>query len=147
MESARLESENQITDFLHSFKFALMTRLTETEATERAMKALAERIVRLRKERGITQVDLAKALGITQPMVSRMEQGDFRISSESIVTLAKLFNVSADQILGLKIAEPTQPSISRRWLKRLVSIEKLPKRDQDGLIQTVDRYLKASDAL
>ena len=125
-----------------------MTRIAEDSITTREMKELADRIVKLRKERGITQVDLAAALGVTQPMVSRFEGGEFRISSDALIKLAKLLAVTSDELLGLKTsALDGTKTISRRWLKRLVKIEKLPKRDQDGLIQTVDRYLKASGTI
>jgi len=121
----------------------LATQTNGTTATERGMQKLATRVVKIRKERGITQVELAKLLGVTQPMVSRIERGELRLNGEVIVKLAKLYKVSTDELLGVKpISEPT-PSVSRRWLKRLAKIEQLPKRDQDGLIQTIDRYLKA----
>ena len=73
-------------------------------------------------------------------MVSRLEKGDYRLNGAIIISLARIFKVSADDILGLKTpAQEGTTAISRRWLKRLVKIETLPKRDQDGLIQTVDR--------
>jgi transcriptional regulator with XRE-family HTH domain len=111
------------------------------------MRDLAARIVKIRKEKGITQVELAKTLGVTQSMVSRIEQGELRLNGEVIIKLAKLYNVTTDELLGLKPVQNDQPAISRRWLRRFQKIEKLSKRDQDGLIQTVDRYLKASGQL
>ena len=116
-------------------------------STEDGMREIAERIVRMRKEKGITQVQLAETLGVTQSMVSRIEKGELRLNGEVIIKISTLYGVSADTILGLKSSEESQPKISRRWLKRLLMIERLPKRDQDGLIQTVDRYLKASGAI
>ena len=130
-----------------SIGFPLMSRVKNEPVSELAAKDIAERVVKLRKERGITQVELAKILGVTQPMISRLEKGEFRFNDETIVTLATLYKVSADEILGLKTTSTTDPNVSRRWLKRLALIEKLPKRDQDGLIQTVDRYLKASGTI
>ena len=124
-----------------------MGRVADDVANELDAKEIAERILRLRKERGITQVELSKTLGITQPMISRLEKGDYRLNGELIISLSKIFQVSADEILGLKPPQQDGSNISRRWLKRLAKIEKLPKRDQDGLIQTVDRYLKASGTL
>ncbi len=113
--------------------------------TEQGMKQLADRIVEIRKRQGITQVELAKLLGITQPVVSNMEKGLLRLHGEVIVKLAKLFKVPTDELLGMKPFKNDQPKITRRWLRRLKKISQLPKRDQDGLIQTVDRYLKAAD--
>jgi transcriptional regulator with XRE-family HTH domain len=121
----------------------LATQTNGTTATERGMQRLAARVVKIRKERGVTQVELAKTLGVTQSMVSRIERGELRLNGEVIVKLSKLYEVSTDELLGVKPIDEERPAISRRWLKRLKKIEELPKRDQDGLIQTIDRYLKA----
>ena len=110
--------------------------------TQRGMRELADRVVAIRKEKGVTQNELAEILGITQPMVSKIESGAFRLNGEVIVKLAKLFEVSTDELLGLKPVRPIQPTINSRWLRRLRKIEKLSKKDQDGLIKAVDRYLK-----
>ena len=120
-----------------------MAKTNGTTATDRGMRQLAQRIVKIRKQKGITQVELAKILGVTQSMVSRIELGELRLNGEVIVKLAKLYEVSTDELLGVRPIEDDRPVISRRWLRRLKKIEELPKRDQDGLIQTVDRYLKA----
>jgi transcriptional regulator with XRE-family HTH domain len=59
-------------------------------------------MARLRRERGIPQVELAEMLGIVQPMVSAYENGGLRLHGELIVELTKFLDVSADQLLGLK---------------------------------------------
>ena len=128
-------------------EISTVAKLSTGTTTERGMRDLAERIVAIRKEKGITQVDLAKTLGVTQPMVSRIERAELRLNGEVIVKLAKLFKISTDELLGVKPVKNGQPVISRRWLRRMKKIEQLSKRDQDGLIQTVDRYLKAADQL
>lgn len=128
-------------------ELSTLPKTTGTTATERGMRDLAARVVKIRKERGITQVELAKILGVTQSMVSRIEKGELRLNGEVIVKLAKLFKISADELLGLKPVKNDQPVINRRWLRRFKKIDKLSKRDQDGLIQTVDRYLKAAGQL
>jgi len=127
-------------------EFAMSAKPQGT-TTERGMKELAKRVVKIRKEKGVTQVELSQRLGVTQPMVSRIEKGELRLNGEVIVKLAKLFKISTDELLGLKPIKNGEPEISRRWLRRLKKINQLSKRDQDGLIQTVDRYLKAADQL
>ena len=143
-----LESSSRITSHCDELELAMIRATDKDASKEHEAKEIAERILRFRKERGITQVELSQQLGITQPMVSRLEKGDYRLNGEIIISLARIFKVSADDILGLKTpAQEGTTAISRRWLKRLVKIETLPKRDQDGLIQTVDRYLKASGTI
>ena len=113
--------------------------------TDEGMAELGQRVVRIRKEKGITQVELAESLGVSQPIVSRMEQGGQRLHGELIVQLAKIFGVTTDELLGARNGKPKNQPVPRRWLRRLKKIDQLSKRDQDGLIQTVDRYIKAAE--
>lgn len=60
------------------------------------------KIKELRTERGITQPELAKALGVSNGMVSLWENGVNAPKAEYIVSAARFFNVSADYLLGLE---------------------------------------------
>jgi transcriptional regulator with XRE-family HTH domain len=57
-------------------------------------------IKQLRKERDITQADLAKAVGVTTSSIGMYETGVRNPSYDVIVKLAKYFNVSTDFLLG-----------------------------------------------
>ena len=48
------------------------------------MTAGAQRLVRLRKERGLTQAQMAKRLGVSQPIVSDYERGGLRLFAEVV---------------------------------------------------------------
>jgi transcriptional regulator with XRE-family HTH domain len=61
-----------------------------------------EKIKELRKEKGITQVELAKALGFSHSIVGFWESGERKPAFDAIIALAKFFEVSADYLLGLK---------------------------------------------
>ena len=63
---------------------------------------LAERIKHLREQRPMTQVDMAKYLGVTRSGVSAWEMGISVPSTQYIVELAKFFNVSTDYLLGME---------------------------------------------
>lgn len=79
-------------------------------------------IMRLRKEHGMTQEQLANALGITFQAVSKWENG---VSSPDISTLpllADLFGVSVDQLLGRE----TLPAAEER-LDALGPVETQPE--------------------
>ena len=134
----------ELTSIINYTEFSTLAKQQQGTTTERGMRELAARVVAIRKENGVTQVELAETLGVTQSMVSRIEKGDLRLNGEVIIKLAKLFKVSTDELLGVKPIKNDQPEISRRWLRRLKMINQLSKRDQDGIIQTVDRYLKAA---
>jgi len=104
------------------------------------------RLARLRRDKGITQIELAERLGVTQSVVSDYERDVLRLNSELIVQLIEILGVSADELLGVaKTPAGNAPMKNRRLYRQLQNIEKLPKRDQQALLRTIDAFLaKAS---
>lgn len=62
---------------------------------------VADRIKILREQRGYTQSELARLLGITRSSVNAWEQGISVPSTQCIVELADIFKVSTDYLLGV----------------------------------------------
>ena len=114
-----------------------------TLATGFPDETVGARILRLRKDKSLTQQELAERLGVSQPVVSDYEHDVIGLDSERIVQLAQILGVSADEILGLeKPSMMTVASIkNRRLYRQLQSIDKLPKRDQDALLRTIDAFM------
>jgi transcriptional regulator with XRE-family HTH domain len=115
-------------------------------ATEAGQEKLGERVALLRKERGLTQVELAEALGVAQSIVSKYESGELRLHGELIIQLAELLDVSADELLGLVERPRTGPAKDKRLARRLQGFDRLPKRDRDALTRTIDAFLAARSA-
>lgn len=59
-----------------------------------------ERLKELRKEKGMTQIDLAKALGVSSGTVAMWETGKRKPSFEMFDRLTALFDRRIDYILG-----------------------------------------------
>ena len=107
---------------------------------------MGQRVARLRKAKGITQGQLAELLGVSQSVVSDYERGELRLHAEVIVQLSSILGVSADELLGLaETASEPQSGWVPRLAKKARQIEKLPQRDQEALMRTINAYLsKAS---
>ena len=58
-----------------------------------------EKLSFLRKQRGMTQKELAEKLNISRQAVSRWEQGTAAPSTENLISIGKLFDVSVDELL------------------------------------------------
>jgi len=54
-----------------------------------------------RKQKGLTQRDIAQVLDVSQSNVSNYEKGNYHLSSEQIIKLVKVLECSADYLLGL----------------------------------------------
>src|SRR5262245_31111584 len=94
-------------------------------------ETIAQRLGRLRREKGITQAEMAERLGISQPIVSDYERGELRLHGELIVKLAEILDCSTDELLGRRERKATAGSSNRRMLRRMQQIELLPKRDRE----------------
>ncbi len=64
------------------------------------MPKLSARLKELRKEKGITQIEIAEFLGYTETHYQQVEYGHVNIPSLTLETLADYFEVSTDYLLG-----------------------------------------------
>lgn len=60
----------------------------------------SERLKKLRKDTGLTQVDVAEKLGISQQAYASWERGIKKPTQENLVKLSKILYVSVDYLLG-----------------------------------------------
>ena len=64
------------------------------------MPQFSARIKALRKEKGVTQVEMAEFLGCKDRHYQKIEYGEINIPSLTLVKLADYFGVSTDYLLG-----------------------------------------------
>ena len=62
---------------------------------------LGSRIKELRKEFGLSQVELALRMEVTKQTISNWENENIQPSIDMLVGLANVFNVTTDYLLGL----------------------------------------------
>ena len=62
---------------------------------------LNENIRELRKSFGISQVELAKELGVSKQCVSNWENDNVQPSIDMLIKISQFFNISCDNLLGL----------------------------------------------
>ncbi|MBQ2711735.1 MAG: helix-turn-helix transcriptional regulator [Clostridia bacterium] len=62
----------------------------------------AQRLKELRKENNISQKQLSKAIGYSQPIISQWESEVYEPTASAIVVVAEYFNVCTDYLLGRK---------------------------------------------
>lgn len=109
-------------------------------------ETIGQRLARLRKERGYTQVELAEKTGIIQTLISDYERDMLRLHGEMVIRFAQALEVTTDEILGIKTAKENggNGKQSLRLLRRLKRIEELPASQQKTLLKTIDTFLKGA---
>ncbi len=62
--------------------------------------SFAENLIKLRKEKGMTQEELAFEVGVSRQSVSKWETGEAEPNVSTLKSLANIFDVSLDSLLG-----------------------------------------------
>ena len=107
-------------------------------------ETVGQRLARLRKERGFTQVELAERVGTRQALVTAYETDRRALSAEMAVRLAMALDVSTDDLLHPKTKKAATKKPSRKVLRRLEQIESLPIYQQRALLTTIDTFIAAA---
>jgi transcriptional regulator with XRE-family HTH domain len=125
----------------------VMTRKMISKSLDPDVETFGQRLARLRKERGFTQVEIAERVGIIQALVSDYELDKLRLNAEMVVRFATALEISTDELLkpqGSKAPLRRKPSL--RMLRRLEKIESLPASQQSTLLKTIDTFLRGAVA-
>lgn len=84
------------------------------------MKQIGKRLKAIREARGLKQKDLAAALGIGRPYLSRIENGDILLSSHLLLKLKELINISINYLLTGEGSSETPFTIDDNDLRLLL---------------------------
>ena len=102
---------------------------------------LGERVAQLRKARGITQVQLAEALGVSQQTVQAYEVGRRRIPVSTLRLLGKTLSVSLDELMAEGEHAPRKRGPVLQVQRQLERISALPKPKQRAVMDVIEALL------
>jgi len=106
---------------------------------------LGENLRQIRKERRLTQQQLAELLDVQQRVVSRWETGVAKPHLNHIVQLAKVLEVSLDRLVFGEDVDAPMPSfeIRNRRLKELCrQVDELDQADQEVVCTVMDSLIR-----
>jgi transcriptional regulator with XRE-family HTH domain len=70
------------------------------QLTPPEVASIGSRLRRLRKERHLTQAELARQIGIQQSDLSRMEKGEYRVSLDKLFKILAVFDLELGDFFG-----------------------------------------------
>ena len=105
---------------------------------------IGKNLAAIRKQQGISQVQLAEKIGITQQMLSHYERSKRHLTAEMVVLFAEALNVETDQILGPNVNSDMTQYISLRFMRRMKEIELLPESKKKSILQILDDMIRAN---
>lgn len=89
----------------------------------RQIQLVGQKIRQLRKEHKLTQVELSQRLGIQQSDLSRMEQGEYRVSLDTLFRILAEFQVG----IGEFFEDVAKESITPRDVQLVQKFNDLPQ--------------------
>ena len=100
-------------------------------------------IADLRKQHGITQIQLAEALEVSQQTINSYEVARRRVPVSALPTLASLFEVSVDELLGKESqAVKGKRGPASKLEKQLERVSSLPRSKQKFVIDMIDTVIQ-----
>lgn len=105
-------------------------------------RALGAHITILRKEIGMTQAELSRALGVSQQTVFAYELGDRRVSVLMLVKLARLFDLSVEQLAEMTIPVRPRRRLSPAGVRHAERYQMLSKAQQRFVARIIDVLLE-----
>jgi len=104
--------------------------------------SFGSRISQVRKEKGMSQEQLAKALEATPTTVGRYERDEVKPSIEVAVKIAQILEVSLDYLTGSSIDYLKDKSM----LERINNILLLKEKDKQHILTTIDALIRDAKA-
>jgi transcriptional regulator with XRE-family HTH domain len=105
-------------------------------------ETIGQRLSRLRKEKGLSQRELAKKMGLTQSIISAYELDTRTLSAKMLAQFAIFFGVTTDELIGLKSNGKEKIRLNLRLMKRIHKIERLSEYNQKIILRMIDSYLR-----
>ena len=101
-----------------------------------------EKLTQLRKEKGWSQSELARQIGVHVGHISRIEHGKAAPSIEVLKKATRALSVSADYLLNDEIDEATPIELKDKTMaEKLKLIEQLSDKDKHTIIHMIETML------
>jgi len=106
------------------------------------MTELGSRILQLRKQKGLSQTELAEAIGITYAQVGRYETKGAQPSAEVLRKIADALDSSTDFLMYGDKNEKAQASIKdTELLQQFMEVDKMNGEDKKTIKNLIDAFI------
>lgn len=112
-----------------------------TSKFRRQSLLVGSRIRSLRKDRALTQADLAHRIGIQQSDLCRMENGEYKVSLETLFKILSIFEMNIADFFN----EDPSGTLRDREFEFLRQYQRLSPRAQEEVQNFVQFKLQAED--
>lgn len=102
---------------------------------------LGERIKALRERRDWTQTELAKKIGISKSVMSRIESGKKPVDDLLLIKFVELFDTTSDYLLGLSLLNKkdnlNMENVDRAFVEEYMNLDEKSKTKFRKMIELI----------
>jgi len=118
-----------------------MLLMRKGRPTKKPRTPFGERLARYRRNKGISQKQLADELGITQSAIANWERRSVLLSPEQLSTISSFLEVSLDDLFGTSEI-PREPTIPGGRVREVFEeVGRLPRRQQEKIVDVVEAFV------
>ncbi|SNY94249.1 Helix-turn-helix [Flagellimonas pacifica] len=104
------------------------------------MSTFGKRLRDCRKERGLSQNEVAKLLNTNHSVIGKYERDDVNPSIDAVKRLAELLDTTVAYLVGE--ADTNELFKNADMLRRLKDISELPEQDREAILYNIDALLR-----
>jgi len=103
-------------------------------------REMGQRVAALRKENHLTQVEMAKKLGVSQQQIASYEAGRVKIPASSLPVLTSILGTPIDEIVGVERKGRRGPA--SKLQQQMERIGELPRSKQKFVIEMLEALIQ-----
>lgn len=100
---------------------------------------LGQKITQIRKEKKLSQVDVATAVGVSRDAISKYERDDIIPSVENAKKIAQTLGVSLDYLVS---EDNNVEVVDTEMLNRMREIQRLANDDKKTVTKIIDAFIR-----
>lgn len=101
--------------------------------------SLGQKITKIRKEKKLSQVDVASYVGVSRDAISKYERDDIVPSVENANKIARILGVSLDYLMS---EDDNLEVVDIDMLNRMREIQRLSEDDRSTVIKIIDAFIR-----
>lgn len=101
--------------------------------------SLGQKITKIRKEKKLSQVDIASYVGVSRDAISKYERDDIIPSVENAKKIAQALGVSLDYLVS---EDDSLEVVDVDMLNRMKEIQRLSEEDKNTVIKIIDAFIR-----
>jgi len=103
---------------------------------------LGERLAAARERMGLSQVQLADKLGVTQKLITYWEHNDVALRVDQLTAIAKALNLSVDELMGQPASKARGSGPVGKARQIFEAVSRLPRKQQEKVFDILQPFIK-----